>query len=74
MLSLIVIPLAILWAFLHGRYLRVKSDVPQMLMSDPRQCCAFFRQLGNARHKASLEEFHRQLSASLPPLTKEDRL
>lgn len=62
MLSLIVIPLAILWAFLHGRYLRVKSDVPQMLMSDPRQCCAFFKRISSGT------------SLILPALTKEDRL
>jgi len=62
MLSLIVISMLILWAFLHGRYLRVKSDVPQMLMSDPRQCCAFFKRISSGT------------SFTLPPLKEGDHL
>lgn len=63
MLSIIVIPLCILWAFLHGRYLRVKSDVPQMLMSDPRQCCAFFKRISRPA-----------TGYNLPPLKEGDHL
>ena len=62
MFPLLLISLLIVWAFLHGRHLRAQADEPQMLMSDPRQCCAFFKRTASGT------------GYILPPLTKEDRL
>jgi hypothetical protein len=64
-MSIIVIPIVILWAFLHGRYMQEARKEPQMLMRDPRQCVQGFKRIHSRRLMQQL---------TLPPLTKEDRL
>lgn len=62
MTAFIIIPLVILWAYLHGRYTQQKHELPPMLMHEPRQCVQGFKRLA------------RRPSYSLPALTEEDRL
>ena len=64
-MSIIVIPIIILWAFLHGRYMQEVRKTPQMLMHDPRQCVQGFKRIHTRRLMQQL---------TLPPLTEEDRL
>ena len=64
-MSIIVIPIIILWAFLHGRHMQEARKIPTMLMSDPRQCVQGFKRIHTRRLMQQL---------TLPPLTKEDRL
>lgn len=64
-MSIIVIPIIILWAFLHGRYMQEARKDPQMLMRDPRQCVQGFKRIYKRRIMQQL---------TLPPLTKEDHL
>lgn len=70
-MSLIIIPILILWAFLHGRYLKQIHEQPRMIMSDPRQCVPGFKRIAARREAEELKQWHQR---TLPALTAEDRI
>lgn len=70
-MSLLIIPTCILWAFLHGRYLKTVSEAPTMIMTHPRQCVEGFKRLAARRAAEDLQRWHQQ---TLPALTAEDRI
>lgn len=70
-MSLIIIPILILWAFLHGRYLKTVRESPTMIMTHPRQCVEGFKRIAARRAAEDRQRWHQ---VTLPALTAEDRI